>query len=300
MFQGGDVVGEQHIFIAKQFVLVFVFQRQGTDAPEQVLHEVSRADAGVKHDHALVGKRRAELGFEQRVHTFHHEVDNRLGRVNNALRVGGLFGKVLKKPLVQGVQKGLLLLPPRRFFGLAFNGEIVLVQRLREIASVETAAHHNRNRFFHLLRDNIAAHKVGVIKNGAKKPFGQKVLRQHFHDHTGRNVWVKRFHTQLVQTIESIGEPGIFVAFFVDTVNKASRKGRDNLTKTPHCVVKTGWVRLLPCQKRLEKGNGLRCIALNRHHGYAAGFGTIRLFACLQHNVGERVALALFLDDFGF
>ena len=67
----------------------------------------------------------------------HHEIDDRLRRVDDAVRVG-LFGRVaLEETLVNLVEKCLLFGEVGRVFSAAFDGLVEAVERAQELVSVE-------------------------------------------------------------------------------------------------------------------------------------------------------------------
>lgn len=71
--------------------------------------KVTRTHKRVEDMHIPVPQRLAELLLQNVVHRADHKLDNRLGGVNNAVRVGHLDRKALEELLVDRVQKVLLL-----------------------------------------------------------------------------------------------------------------------------------------------------------------------------------------------
>ena len=54
-------------------------------------------DKWIDDMHAGIRQRPTELGFQDMRHTFHHEIDNGLRCVDNAVRVCDILGESLKK-----------------------------------------------------------------------------------------------------------------------------------------------------------------------------------------------------------
>ena len=56
--------------------------------------------------------------------------------------------------------------------------------------TVERAAGEGIDYFFDFGCDCVASYKIGVIKNGAEKSFGQEVLDKHLLDDIRVDLWV--------------------------------------------------------------------------------------------------------------
>ena len=106
---GGDVVGQQHDFVAVEFGGVFGIEFGLGNLPHDPHDEVAGAHKGVEDVHASIAQGAAELGAQEMVNGAHHEIHNGLGGVNDAVGVGHLDGKALEEALIDGVQEALLL-----------------------------------------------------------------------------------------------------------------------------------------------------------------------------------------------
>ena len=69
-----------------------------------------------------------ELVAQEVVHGAHHEVDDGLGGVDDAVGVGHLDGKALEEPLIDGIEEALLLGVIVDGGGGGFDGVIEAVQ----------------------------------------------------------------------------------------------------------------------------------------------------------------------------
>ena len=90
-------------------LLVLALEGSARDLAHHADDEVAGADEGVDDVHALVGEGAAELALEDGGDAADHEVDDGLGRVDDAVGVGDLDGKALEELLVDGVEEVLLL-----------------------------------------------------------------------------------------------------------------------------------------------------------------------------------------------
>src|SRR5581483_8322240 len=104
-----DVVRQQHDFIAMQFVLVLVFERGSFNLLHHPHDEISRANEGIKDMNITAAKRLAELFLQDVLDASHHEINNRLWRVDDAMRICDLYGKALKELLINRIQEVLFL-----------------------------------------------------------------------------------------------------------------------------------------------------------------------------------------------
>ena len=93
----GDVVGQEHQFIAVQLLAILVRQRGLGDQPHQIHDEIARAGEGVEDMYVLVRKRSLELGLKHVFHAGDHEVRKRLRGVHDAVRVGNLDAEALEE-----------------------------------------------------------------------------------------------------------------------------------------------------------------------------------------------------------
>ena len=101
----GDVVGQQHDFVAVEFVGVFVRQGGALDLLHDAGDEVAGAGERVKDVHALVGEAFSELLLQDFFDGADHEIDDGLRRVDDAHGVGLLGVEALEELFVDGVEK---------------------------------------------------------------------------------------------------------------------------------------------------------------------------------------------------
>ena len=73
-------------------------------------------------------RERPNSAAQQVVHGAHHEIDDGLGGVDDAVGVGHLDGKALEEALVDGVQEALLLGVVLDGGGGGFDGVVEAVQ----------------------------------------------------------------------------------------------------------------------------------------------------------------------------
>ena len=105
----GDVVGEQHHFVAVQFVGNLCGNAGRADLAHHAQDEVARAHEGIEDMDALVGEGAVELTLENVFDGAHHKVHDGLRRVHDAVRIGHFDREALEKLLVDGVEEALLL-----------------------------------------------------------------------------------------------------------------------------------------------------------------------------------------------
>ena len=109
MFRTGDVVGEQHHFVAVEFLTVFLRQSPSLNLWHKSDDEVSSADKRIDDVNSYIRQRASELGFEDMLNAFHHEIHNWLWRVDDTVRIGNIHREALKELLVDGIEKRLFL-----------------------------------------------------------------------------------------------------------------------------------------------------------------------------------------------
>ena len=115
----GDVVGQQHDFVAVQFVFVFVGQVGGLDLLHDADGEVAGADEGLENVDAFVAEGAAEFFLQNFLDTAHHEVDDGLRSINDAVGVGFFRRVALEEAHMDFVEELLFLGVSGRVFGVA-------------------------------------------------------------------------------------------------------------------------------------------------------------------------------------
>ena len=96
----GNVIGEQHDFVAVQFVFVFVGQVGGFDLVHDIDDEVAGADEGVEDVNAFVAEGASEFFLQDFLYAAHHEIDDGLRGVDDAVGVGFFRRISLEEALV--------------------------------------------------------------------------------------------------------------------------------------------------------------------------------------------------------
>ena len=105
----GNVVRQKHHFVAVEFALIFLVQRDARDVLHQPNDEVACADEGIDDVNTAIGERLAEVGFQDMLNAVHHEIDDRLRGIDDTVSIGILDREVLEKALVKRVEEVLLL-----------------------------------------------------------------------------------------------------------------------------------------------------------------------------------------------
>ena len=248
---------------------------------------------------ALVGQRTAELPLQDRGHAAHHEVDDRLRRVDDAVCVGDFDGEALEELLVDGVEKVLLVRKVADCGGGALDGGVEAVQFAEKLVAAEGMGGERVNDVFDLEGDHVAAGEGRPVEDGAKQPLGQQVLDQHLLDRGLGQVWVDRLAA---------------------LVEKAGERGRENTVVLPFLLDQFGQPLADVGHPVLELGDGLlpggvllRAVGKEGVEGFdeLGGVGEVvvedhapvlpqnRPFRRLEEDVVARVAGGEFALDFG-
>ena len=134
----GDVVGQEHDFVAEEVVFVFVGQVAALDmVADEVDDKVAGAGGGVKDLDALIADGAAKFFLQDLFDAGTHKIDDLLRGVDDAVGVGLLDGKTLEEALIDGVEEALALGPGLDPSGGALDGDIEAVQRFEEFMAVE-------------------------------------------------------------------------------------------------------------------------------------------------------------------
>ena len=133
----GDVVGQQHHFVAVQLGGVLARQRGARDLAHHAHNEVAGAHERVDDVNALVRQRTAKLPLQDRGHALHHEIDDWLRRVDDAVCIRHLDRIALEELLVDRVQKVLLLRKVADRLCGALDGDVEAVQSAKKIVAAE-------------------------------------------------------------------------------------------------------------------------------------------------------------------
>ena len=98
-----------------------------------------------------------------------HEVDERLRRIDDAVRVGHLHAEALKEPLIDGVEEVLLFVKVGDGGGGVFNRAVEMVQALAEIVAAEGAGVERGDDLFNLRAMTLRWMKSADVENLAER-----------------------------------------------------------------------------------------------------------------------------------
>ena len=141
--------------------------------------EVAGPDKRIDNMNACIRQRPIKLGFQDMFNAVHHEIDNRLGCVDDAVCVRHLHGEPLKKLFIDGVEE-LLFLGEVLAEGCGiFNSSIERIQRFKKRVATECVLDEYLNDVFNLAGDDIPTREVGVIEDGTEDAFCEQVLDEH-------------------------------------------------------------------------------------------------------------------------
>src|SRR5207248_4866896 len=115
----------------------------------------------------------AKLLLQNMLDAAYHEIDDRLRRIDDAVRIGDLDRKPLKEFFVDGIQELLLLFPDRDRASLGFELRVVMFERRKEIARVELAPRKRLHHLLDLRADRVLLNKIGIgedaLENAARE-----------------------------------------------------------------------------------------------------------------------------------
>ena len=202
--EAGDVVRQEEHFVAPEFGTVFCCQFERLKFAHQPNDEVPGAHKGIDDVNAFIGEGTVKFGFEEIVYALHHEIDNRLRRIDDAVRIRNIGGIPLKKLFIDSIQEVLFLREIDESCRLAFDGAVKPVQVLEECVAAKRLGGERVNDVLNFACDDIAAGEIRVREDGAEGAFCQQVLDKHFlHGRLGE-LWVDGGLTELME----IGECG--------------------------------------------------------------------------------------------
>ena len=204
--EAGDVVWQEEDFVAPEFGTVFCCQFERFEFAHQADDEVAGADECIDDMNAFVGERTREFGFEDMFYAFHHEIDDRLWGIDDAVRIGYVGGIALKKLFIDGIKKMLFLREIDECRRFAFNGAIEPVQVLEECVSAKCLRGECVNDVLNFACDDIPPREIRVCEHGAEGAFCQEVLDKHlFYGRLGE-FWVNGGLTELIEIGEGRSE----------------------------------------------------------------------------------------------
>ena len=110
--------------------------------------------------HTRIRQRPTELGFQNLLNTSHHEIDNRLRRIDDAVCVGDILGEPLKKLLVKCVEEMLFLGEVSTECRCLFNSDIEPIQGREKRITTHSVPRQRIADVFNLACDNISTCEI--------------------------------------------------------------------------------------------------------------------------------------------
>ena len=107
---------------------------------------------------------------------FHHEINDRLRRIDDPVRIRDLDGETLKKLLVDRVEEVLLLREVDKGRGGALNCTVKGCQFSEEFGAVIGVLCQRVNHIFNFACDDISACKIAIVKDGGENFLCQEVF----------------------------------------------------------------------------------------------------------------------------
>ena len=166
--------------------------------------EIAGADKRIDDMNAFIGERTPEFGLEQMFYALHHEIDNRLWCINDAVRIGDFGGVALKKLFVDGIEEVLFLREIGEGCRLTFNFPIERLQVFEECVAAICILNERVDNLLYLACDDVPLCEVRIVKDGAEGAFCQEMLEEHLFDSGFGEVGVNRGLAELME----LGEGG--------------------------------------------------------------------------------------------
>lgn len=294
----GDVIREQHDFVAMQFVRELVRQRGFRNVPHEIDNEIAGTGEGVEDVNVFVGESFIEFLFQHRFDAGNHEVHERLRRVNDAVRVGYLDTKALKETFTDGVEECLLLSEVRNSGGGVFDCAVEMFQAFAEIVAAEHTGIESSDDLFNFLRDDVARNEVGDVENFAKDAFSEDVLDNHLLNGFDGNVRIERATAEGTETFEGGDELLIGLAFGFNELFQTRADLRDSVLEFDDGFFPIGNGRWSEFEEQFENVNevvGLGQISFEGALSLLIKHGLERF---LKENIVTRIASGKLCFDF--
>ena len=167
-----DIIRQEHYFVAVEFVTKLVRQRARRNVPHEVDDEITGAGERIEDVNVFIGQRFSEFLFQDVLDTGDHEIDERLRRVNDAVRVGDLDAESLEEPFIDGVEERLFLGEIGDGGGGIFDCAIEMFHALAEIVPAEHAGVERGDDLFNFLRDDVARDEISDVEDFAEDALG--------------------------------------------------------------------------------------------------------------------------------
>ena len=153
-------------------------------------NEVAGADERIEDVNVRGAKRLAKLFLQNVFDATHHEVHDRYGRINDAVRVGYLHREALKELFIDSVQEFLFLGELFNCSRGLFNRHVEPIELLQESIASKGLRRQRVDYLFNLGRNYVAPREVGIVEDGAKDTFSKQVLNEHLFDRFFRKIWI--------------------------------------------------------------------------------------------------------------
>ena len=132
----GDIVWQKEHLIAVELLAIFRLECRLVNLLHQPHDEVPGANERIDDIHPAIRKRPVEFGFQDMRDAFHDEIDNRLRRIDDAVRIRNLDREALEKLLIHRIDEVLFLREIDERRGGAFNRGIERLEAFEELGAV--------------------------------------------------------------------------------------------------------------------------------------------------------------------
>ena len=203
-----------------QFRRILILQRSAANLPHHADDEIARADKRVDDVNARVRERAAKLSPQNLLNASRHKIDNRLRRIDDAVRIGNRHGKALKKLLIDRVEEVLLLRKVVNRRGRALNSNIEAVEAVEKIAAVKRLRGERVDDLLDLVGNDVAAREIGIAENRAKNPLSQQMLNEHLLDRRFGQIGIDGLPTLRVETRKGRSEAAVVFPLPLDQLRQ--------------------------------------------------------------------------------
>ena len=135
--------------------------------------------------------------------------------------VGHLDAEALEKPLIDGIEEGLLLVEIAEGGGGVFDGAVEVFEASAEVVPAERAGGQGGNDLLDFLGNDVALDEVGDVEDLPEDAFGEDVLDDHLLDGLDRDVRVERAAAKGAEILEGGDELLVGLALLLDQVFEA-------------------------------------------------------------------------------
>ena len=171
-----------------------------------------------------IAERAVELGAQDVLHAGDHEIDERLRRVDDAVRVGHLDAEALEEPLVDGVEEPLLLGEVLDRVGGLFDGDVEVVELAEELVAAEGTEGQRLDDLLDLGGDDVALHEVADVEDLAEDALGEEVLDEHLLDGGVGEVRIERLTAEGEEVVEDGRRTSLLLFFSARSRSRSARQ----------------------------------------------------------------------------